>query len=135
MGRRLLGAVAWLCLTIAGISIAMLLLAFLLQRIPAPALMDVAALGLVAAVIALIGFAFLRRVQVGRTESPGMRLSATQWLPLALLMGLTFGALAAGYSLQVHVPVRLALGGGVLSAIVVFAAASLGFSRPQISFF
>lgn len=78
MGSRLLCAVAWLCLTIAGISIAMLLLAFLLQRVPASAFTDVAALGLVAAVLALIGFALLRRVQVGRTESPRMRLSATQ---------------------------------------------------------
>jgi hypothetical protein len=135
MGSRLLGAVAWLCLTIAGISIAMLLLALLLQRVPASAFTDVAALGLVAAVLALIGFALLRRVQVGRTESPRMRLSATQWLPLALLMGFTFGALTVGYSLQVHVPVTQALGGGLLSAIVVFAASSLGFSRRLNAFF
>jgi hypothetical protein len=103
-GRRLLSAVAWLCLTIACISIAMLLLAFLLQRVPAPAFTDVAALGLVAAVLSLIGFVLLRRVQVGRTESPRIRVSAMQWLPLALLMGLTFGALAVGYSLQAHAP-------------------------------
>ena len=135
MGRRLLGAVAWLCLTIAGISVAMLLLAFLLQRVPAPAFTDVAALGLAAAVLALIGLTLLRRVQVGRTESPRMRLSATQWLPLALLIGFTFGALTVGYSLHVHIPVTQAVGGGLLSALVVFAASSLGFSRPQNTFF
>ncbi|HEV2028477.1 MAG TPA: hypothetical protein VGS16_08080 [Candidatus Dormibacteraeota bacterium] len=135
MGRRLVGAVAWLCLTIAGITIAMFLLSFLLRPVPAPAFTDVAALGLVAAVLALIGFALLRRVQVGRTESPRLRLSATQWLPLALLMGFMFGALTVAYSLQVHVPVTQAFGGGLLSAIVVFAATSLGFSRPKNAFF
>ena len=113
----------------------MLLLAFLLQRVPAPAFTDVAALGLVAPVLALIGFVLLRRVQVGRTGSPRIRLSYMQWLPPALLMGLTFGALTVGYFLQAHVTVMQALGGGLLSAIVVFAASSLGFSRPQNTLF
>jgi hypothetical protein len=131
---RLLGAVAWLCLTLASIPIAMLLVTFLVRPVPAPAFRDVAALGLVAAWLAMIGFALLRRVQVGRTESPRLRLSATQWLPPALLMGITFGALTVGFFLQVHYPVTQVLGGGLSAAVVVFAAASLGFSRPQNTF-
>jgi hypothetical protein len=133
---RLLGAIGWLCLTIAAISFAMLLFTFVLQPVRAPAFRDVVALGLVAAVLGVIGFALLRRVQVGRTESPRLRLSAKQWLPLALFMGISFGALTAGFdSLYDHVAVSQALGGGLLAAIVVFAATSLGFSRPQKTLF
>jgi hypothetical protein len=64
-----------------------------------------------------------------------MRLYATQWLPLALLVGFMFGAFTVGYSLHEHVPVTQAIGGGLLAAIVVFAASSLGFSRPRNTFF
>lgn len=38
-------------------------------------------------------------------------------------------------SLQAHIPVTQAVSGGLLSALVVFAASSLGFSRPQNTFF
>lgn len=103
---------------------------FLSQPVPAR---DVAALGLIAAVLAPIGFALLRRVRFGRTESRPA-VSAAQWLPAALLMGLTFGALTVGYFLYEHVPASQASGAGLLAAIVVFATSSLGFSRPPNTF-
>jgi hypothetical protein len=47
-------------------------------------------------------------------------------------MGSTFGVLTAGYDfIQVHGSAPQALGGGLVAAIIVFAAAGLGFSRPQ----
>src|ERR1700674_380429 len=130
---NLLGAFAWLCLTIAAILLGMLLLTFLSQPVPAR---DVAGLGLAAAALGLIGFASLRRVQPARTESPQLGLRGKRWLAPALLGGLTAGVLTEGYDfLQVHSPVSQAIGGGLLAALVVFAAASWGFSRPQNTLF
>ncbi len=129
IGRRLLGALGWLCLTLAAICVLFLAMTVVLPPNSAPALRTVAALGLVASALGPVGLALLQRTTKATTESAPAP-SMTQWLPAAFLAGLIFGTLIAIYFIVIQAPLVQALWVGLMAGIVVFSASCLGFSRP-----